>query len=367
MPPATQPTPVLPRPWMVLPDAANDQHKHPDDHAIVVGINHYLPGIEWLRGALNDCQLFCEWLVDETGGGLNPANITYYGSKDPPDQLPFRDQIEDLMLRFFQRRLETGKPVGRRLYIFMSGHGVAPPNSDEDDCGLVMANALPTALRALVGGKAAKRVRRAALFEEVFLVMDCCQEVAGMVVADCGLPDFSDPTLGKRPFLHVLAAGWGSTTAERMMSHPTKPDADPLHHGVLTHALLQGLKLATDATGEITAASLKPFVRQTVQAMLEAGDPRLPSIQFEEDLPPMSFGKSKGVQVTLKLRAGTVDYRVRRGIDLEQMTPEAERTGDTVRIWLPPALYLLEGLDANGAVISSITHNALAGGPDVRL
>jgi hypothetical protein len=35
----------------------------PDDHAIVVGINHYRDGFPRLEGCINDADLFQEWLL----------------------------------------------------------------------------------------------------------------------------------------------------------------------------------------------------------------------------------------------------------------------------------------------------------------
>lgn len=359
--------PSLPRPRLAVCQAANDQAACPDDHAIVVGIDHYLAGINSLQGALNDCQLFCEWLVRNDGGGLDPNNIDFYGSVAPCDKSPFRDQIEDLLLEFFAEHSQTGKPVGRRLYLFFSGHGVASASPTQEECGLVMANAVPHSIRALAGAETAARVRVAALFEEVVLIMDCCREVANRGVIECGLPSYGDPTLAKRPYLHVLAAGWGATTAERLLPHPLDPNKPHLHHGLLTHALLKALHTARDDSGNVTAASLKAVVRKTVQELLEPGDLRLPLVRFDEDLQPMCFGASRGVEVQVELTGPVQDFRIRHGAEFRLLEPETERSGRSAKVWLAPGLHLFEGLDAAGAVVRSEVVHVLAGGAHVDL
>ena len=350
--------PVLPVPEARLPV------KNPSDHAIVVGIQHYLPGIPTLRGAINDCQLFCQWLVDPDGGGLDPRNITFYASIDPTDECPFGNQVANLILSLQQRAWENGTPVGRRIYLFFSGHGVAPPNHS-DDCGLVMANALPAAIRAFIGGKVATDLRRSGWFEEVVLVMDCCREVAGNVIDESVLPPFVDPTAGEKPFLHILAAGWGSTTAERELPHPLNPGQGDLHHGVLTHAFLRALKLARDADGNVSAESIKRFVPPLVES-LTGESSKEPLIDYRQGLPPIIFGRSRGIEFSITLRTGTAGFRL-RGPDLVDITAQGKRNGDTVTFWLVPGLHLIERLDSNGASIGSEIRNILKGGENVGL
>lgn len=330
---------------------AQPPYAHPDDHAIVVGIDHYSSGIPQLQGSINDCHLFCRWLLDTDGGGLDPSNVRLFIS-DPADAEPIRDQIEDLILQYYEHRIETGRMVGRRLYLFFSGHGVVPPKYDED-CGLVMANASAGIVRALIGGMAARKVRQAALFNEVMLVMDCCRQVTGSVFAACDLPDFSDPTLTLGPYTHVFAAKWASATAERLLPNPLDATESHLHHGVLTHALLRGLATGVDDHGVVTALSLKTFVRKTVEELLGTEDPRRPHIQFDEDLPPMSFGASRGVPVEVKLQPGSADFRVLHGIDFTLVNPIRTRLNGTSRVWLMPGIYLFEGLDPAGHVARS--------------
>lgn len=342
-------------------------HPQPTDHAILVGIQHYALGIPQLQGSINDCDLFSRWLADRDGGGLDPANIKCLTSTDPTDDQPFRDQVEDLILEYYDGRAQTGLPVGRRLYLFFSGHGVAPPAPIDDDCALVMANATLARLRALIGGLAARKIRKAALFEEVMLVMDCCREVSGAVVAACDLPDASDPTLRDRPFLHIVAARWGSVAAERPLPDPLDPRRASSWHGVLTHALIRGLVGAVDSDGNVTAVSLKKFVRRAVEEILGGDKQYWPAIQWDETLDPMAFGTSRGVRVDVRLTAPKTKLRIRHGVDLAELTPPRKTVRGAIRVWLKPGLYLFEAVSADGTVVAASDHKVLEAAIDVTL
>lgn len=350
------------------PDRPPPPHAHPDDHAILIGIQDYSGGIARLQGSINDCDLFSRWLTNREGGGLNPDNIKCLCSKDPTDDQPFRDQVEDLLSEYFDVRATTGKEVGRRLYLYFSGHGVAPPSPLDEDCALVMANASVARLRALIGGLAARLVRKAALFEEVMLVMDCCREVSGAVSAGCDLVPFStDPTLPPRPYFHVFAASWNATAAERNLPDPIDPANGSNWHGVLTHALIRGLLTAPDATGNVTAESLDDFVRRAVENMLGGGNQYWPTTDWEKKKPPMDFGKSDGVPVLVSLSQAGTQLRVTHGTNMTVIVPKQEAAPGGVKLWLRPGLYLFDAVDAVGDVAASMSCKILEEERDVVL
>jgi Caspase domain len=354
---ARAPLPVPPPIPLVAP-------VQPLDQAIVLGIDHYLPDIPKLQGAINDCHLFTRWLVDPNGGGLDPANIIFYSSIDPTDQVPRLDQIQNLLIDALTKRVTTGRSVGRRLYLFMSGHGVSVPEHP-DDCALVAGNGHPLYLRALIGAETAATVRRAGLFDEVMLVMDCCREVSGRVFAELGLPKNDDPTLGKKPFFHVLAASWGATAAERLLPDPLDPKLPASRHGVLTHALLVALRTAGDDHGDVTAASLKPAIRRGVRELLGAADPRLPDIRYEEDLDPMWFGRAQGIELVVRLLPGTTRVELRHGTGFTPVPLPAASPDGAFRLRLAPGIYLIEGFDAAGARTTSLTQTLVQEAADV--
>jgi hypothetical protein len=338
---------------------------NPTDRAIVVGIEHYLDGIPTLRGCINDCDLFCHWLTDARGGGLDPARIDYFVS-DPGDDKPIRDEVEDLMIGFIDSFNQTVQPIGRRLYIFLSGHGVAAQPPHDQECAIVMPNARQLALRALLGSVTARYIRQTSLFDEVMLVMDCCRELNGLVRATTDLPAGADAQ--PRPWLEILATRWGSTAAERELPDPFGRPGPPSWQGVLTHALLKGLMFAGDANGQVTAHSLKPYVRKTVEEILGSEDTRKPQIRFDEDVDPMTFGPQRTVPVTIALAPGSQGFEVRHGagLALVPVVPAVGSDGRT-RVFLPPGLYAFRGLDAAGQPTSTVPRTVLEGEVHVTL
>lgn len=343
-------------PLIPLP-ATPPPHANADDYGIVVGINHYLNGINPLKGAINDCELFCRWLVEPTMGGLNPANVTLFTSAGPPPE-PMRNHIEDILVTFFDRS-NQGWMGGRRLYLFFAGHGLTKPPPNQRDCGLVMADARPNLLRGLLGEVAANSMRLTGLFKEVMLVMDCCAEVSGPAELLCYLPSYGDPTLTDRPFFHIHAAAWNATTAEKLLPDPLDPTNQPAKwQGVLTHTLLCALTTASAPNGDITSMSIKSFIDASA-----AGAPR---VEFGNGNPaaptPMVFGRSRGVPVNVALRNGAAQFQVRDGATLAVVHPPHPAPA-TVK--LPPGLWLFDTLDAAGHVTASETVPVREGGGNV--
>jgi hypothetical protein len=349
------------------PDSPAPPHANPEDHAVLIGVQDYTGGIDPLQGAINDCDLFSRWLTDRKGGGLDPANIKCICST-PNGTDPFRDQVENLLLEYLETRSRTGVEVGRRLYLFFSGHGVAPPPPLDDDCALVMANASLRAVRALIGGLAARTVRKAALFKEVMLVMDCCSGVSGNISASFETASFpADPTLPPRPFCHVFAASWASTAAELNLPDPLDPARPSSWHGVLTHALIRGLQTACDENGDVTAKTLEDFIRRAVENMLGEGNQHWPTTDWDEKLPAMHFGRSDGVPVVVRVADPAAQLRVTHGTNMAVVAPRQEAVAGGTKVWLRPGLYLFDAVDGAGNVVASKNCKVLEAVLDVTL
>src|SRR5687768_6128663 len=123
--------------------------------------------------------------------------------------------------------------------------------------------------------------------------MDCCRQVTGQVVADCGLPDFGDPLIAAtKPYLYAFAADWTQSASERELPHPFDPNGPSMVQGVFTHALLRGLTSAIEEESqEITSTSLKKFVIDLMAELLPEEDSAVPHIELSERLPLIRFGK----------------------------------------------------------------------------
>jgi uncharacterized caspase-like protein len=324
------------------------------DYAIVVGIDHYDPtrGIPILRGCVNDALLFHQWLTNRAG--LDPQRSKLIVSKD--NGRPVRDEIEDELITFFRQYLQTGKPVGRRLYLWFSGHGITPAGT-YDDCALLMANAGDLALRAIPGKLAADRIRTAAMFQEVILFMDCCREVSGNPDAGLALPNRANPYAGMNTkWLYGFAAMWSSRAAEQLMPNPLDAQAPSLHHGVFTHAILEGLLYAGDQTAgmAVTADSLIRYVRARTQDLLPPDSKQMPEVRHDEMGAPIVFATAAASTVRVKLITPAQGFQVLNGSGLSKLNPPITSVSpDTFSVQLPYGMYVF-ALPGDGSTFTQL-------------
>ena len=276
-----------------------------NDWAIVVGVRRY-PGISDLDGSENDAVDFRKWLVDPAGGNVPPEQVRLILSSQFPDPsdatsaAPTNAEVE----RAFEwlddkaeenRQNGIGRTVGRRLYLYFSGHGFAP---SKDDAVLLMANATPRRSGNHIAGKVwAEWIHESGYFEEVALFMDCCRDSYTTVpLRPVHLTKVTDnKDIDKRKRFYAFGTEWARKAWERL--NP----ADNKVHGVFTTALLAGLNgLAADkSTGLITAASLKNYLHQNMGNFLSpeerAANPTLSTdaqvIDHTKVTAPMIFGQ----------------------------------------------------------------------------
>ena len=113
-----------------------------DDHAVVVGIGSY-PQLSALAGPVPDAEAFRNWLISPGGGAvpsrqarkvLSPARLP----ADPMRATPMLSDVQAELDRLQQLGLDNDGHAGRRLWLYLAGHGVAPTPSD---AALLMANA----------------------------------------------------------------------------------------------------------------------------------------------------------------------------------------------------------------------------------
>src|SRR5579884_882934 len=128
-----------------------------DDYGIVVGINVY-PALTPLLGPEADAAEFNRWLVSGTGGRVPMRNVkrilsSDYSAPDPNDRTtwqPALDALKQLFWKYWDITLRNDAKgdsrVGRRLWVFLSGHGITPvraPDPDLDNAALLAATAAP--------------------------------------------------------------------------------------------------------------------------------------------------------------------------------------------------------------------------------
>ncbi len=241
-----------------------------NDHAIVVGIGIY-PGLSPLEGPCEDAKDFYDWLIDPDCGDVPPANVEQLLSTDfhPPDPAGIQDvhPLEEEVSALFRPHVQKGiakMPAGRRLYIYMAGHGFGDPD-DMNSVALYAADAEPTYAPHIAGTVFAEWFRRNAVFEEIVLFMDCCRTVIPYwPIRPPLLPKTSNPgQASKVRTVYAFATNWALVSRER--------DINGVVRGIFTVALLNALRNARpNQFGHITGQVIKDYVHNTIDEV--AGD-----------------------------------------------------------------------------------------------
>lgn len=315
-----------------------------DHHAIVVGIDAY-PGFSDLEGPCRDAEEMEQWLLDPTGGNVDPGNVKKILGTDfhPPgpngveDAHPIDSEIRALFRSLVHQGL-ANPFIGERLYIYMAGHGfsVADP-ARARLTALYSADAGIALAPNLVATVYAEWFRLNAVFREIVLIMDCCR------TADM-LHDVAEPALVRAPgraglsgevrFYYAYATQEGQVARER--------DFDGEVRGIFTVTLLEALRKAPpNRLGRVTGSVIRDFVHNNIDS--KAGDvtveppdingPQRGEIVFAER------EKTPGIRVVFRIKPAADDDEVlvfRRPGD----GPERLPTGTSpVETTLPPGFY----------------------------
>jgi uncharacterized caspase-like protein len=337
-----------------------------DDYAIVIGIQVY-PGLDDptdpdhapLQGPENDAKAFAAWLTAADGGAVPPEHVDLILSSayHPPfasvlQALPVTQDIENAFLKLYMQseanNKETGEVrVGRRLYIYMAGHGLGLGGPQDSEAGLLMANVIPRAAIYCVPGKsAAQWVAQAGFFDEVVLIMDCCRDQYPLAPRPLPfLPITGDlDQVGNVKYFYALGARWARPAREQQME-------DGQWHGVFTTALLKGLKegLArrSRTSRKITGISLRDFlyhqVPDSAQPDILCGPPegQCDSFVFVE-LPAQATRPAEvPVIVHLPDTAAGQPIQVRRDKDF-RVVASTTATPPVWQVALKPGMYLVQ-------------------------
>ncbi len=372
----------------------------PDDHAVLVGIQEYpgSPGFGALSGPVKDVEYFERWLVDPKGGDVDPANIVKLITQTPRPDVPV-DQfpptsagIEDTI-----RALVLGgagvirRPEGR-LYLYFSGHGFSDFSEKTIHAALYAANAQPFNSRGICGTKYANWCRRAAVFGEIVLVMDCCRdEELSKQVLPPPFDDVHDPALAKKVrVLEIYAVPYGGKAQERFFADVRSP------HGLLTYALVAALYGAPLERSKVhgnrfvrSSHALKEFIEGCWGDIAGATGPESPEFVLPtkgeiaiNEAPPRALprrvvldpapavasivrvidsAKAEAARVELDPAGGSAAYVYPGEVAPRQRTFD----GSALEIDLRPEVYELL-LESGGATVRSAIM-PMAGDHDVRL
>lgn len=251
----------------------------PKDYALVVGISKYADGgyLEPLNGPKCDVDNFVKWLLSPDGGYVPDNNVNPFKLvSDDEAKVP---QISDVV-RVVKDLLKLGnggeQRIGRRLYIFLAGHGVGP---DLDEVGLLTVEATEDAPTYVDGRRYANLFRGQAVFEEIVLIMDCCRDFDSELPASVfPFKNKYDPGgAHKVKCLWAYGTGFGRASRERDFSGEV--------NGIFSYVLMEALRGgAIDGDGRITGASLERYVKKHVKKHMPPGVDQVPEIAGSDDL-----------------------------------------------------------------------------------
>ena len=301
-----------------------------DDFAIIIGLQNY-PGLDDsqngrppLSGPENDARGFKDWAASPEGGDVPEQNIKLILSSDYPEKvMDFSDAKPTTfeIARAFEklRRLSEekqkrfeGSKIGRRLYIYMSGHGISPTpfgTRIEKEAGLLMANVDPTNIASTLyhipGIYTATWFCENDCFDEVFLFMDCCRDIKIVSSSNNYLPNRGNATNTTR--FYAFAAKWSRRARER--------EIDGKMQGIFTKTLLSALggacadpDPAVPGNGIITGSSLKSYLFQN---MKEFVDPQFAN-EVEDLEPDIDYSPkvNEGKNILIKRTPGLQKFPV---------------------------------------------------------
>lgn len=247
-----------------------------EDWAVVAGINYY-PGLRDLQGPVHDSTMFMNWAQD-TGyvprRQLMPIQSPPQRPTSVTDAQPTVAEIsgafETLIRAANQKRFHR---LGRRLYLFFSGHGIIATRSpipDYREAAFLAANAEPLFLDKHIGVRSwAEWFRALGIFDEVFLFADCCRDKEDLISpVPPGTPDW-EPQRAEGQQFYVFSTKLASKAWEQQLGKP------PRVRGVLSFVVTEALKNPKlyDKQGLLTASSLARHIYTTVPTYTNKQDP----------------------------------------------------------------------------------------------
>ncbi len=235
------------------------------DYAIVVGISRYGSITPELEGPEKDARAFYDWLLASSGGAVPKENVALVlssqyqsGNAELKDDVyayePTLTRVAAAFAKLMSLTVKNAHKaprVGRRLYIYLSGHGITPrsdPLTSINHSALLMANCIEGVVYDHVSGQAyAEWFRLSHAFDEILLFMDCCRSDRPEVPpATLTTPVVQGGRVNDVQVFYAWATQWDTRAWEQPLGAP------PEKRGVFTYALLEALQQARDADGLVT-------------------------------------------------------------------------------------------------------------------
>ena len=249
------------------------------DWAVVISVSDYEgattkpPWITKLKGPDNDAAAIAAWLTSPEGGGLPADHVLQIPSPFPASAKGIPTQLEIVEAFNKLAELPTGaynQRSGRRLYLYVSGHGLA---AQRHDAAVITAEAtFEDAMNVLITSWV-DWFWYAARFEEFVLWVDTCatRTSPAITLQACDRPAETRADAAQGRLVIIFAAGFNYTAVENELEGDW--------HGVFTHALLKGLKGA--AGSPVTTQALKKYLFNSMKTFMTDAQRRSPQVAKE--------------------------------------------------------------------------------------
>lgn len=274
------------------------------DRAIVIGIDTY-PEFTTLAGPTRDADDFAAWVKSGAGGCVPDDQVKVV--KSPVFRTPPRIETVVPTLREVAREFQDLANLanrsdlnylGRRLYIFMSGHGILPtraPNDSWDEAALLMPDSRVGVYPMHVGGRShAEWFRVRGIFKEVILFMDCCRDLEDEVPLLAPMLPAIQPHLKPGRRFYAAGAQLGAKSWEKDFGGTTR--------GVFSYVLLNALRneALSDSQGRLTGRVLYSDLHANIPKVMDNQAPDI-SYQEAEDIVFLKrrLNRQRVVQVTV--------------------------------------------------------------------
>lgn len=308
---------------------------HPDDWAVVIGIDDYeVPSI-YFHQAGRDAHDFSEWLLSPKGGGLPESQVSQLSS-------PTSEELEEHFHQWFRelsRRRKANQPVGRRLYLLLSGLG---GDSRDQKPALHLANLDNNDWAPYVSGpRWAEWALRSGMFQEVVLLMNCSRQALSHMPEEQHFPRFPQLPTTEAPLPGNYFFGFSTSSGENPYGGSDWPP------NLFTEAILDGLSgAAADAQRHVTAAALAGFVSRRMKMEAKHQDKRRQTPEFQ-------WGSATGVDFVITEAPGTLSrvslrfHRAYWGLKANILNTSSEvvatvTSAEAVELELPRGSYRVE-------------------------
>ena len=278
------------------------------DFAVVAAINKYKTPTEFrdLGGPEHDAADFIDWLKSPAGADVPAANIDPFTRLATNGVGPTRSDIEAAFSDLFNCARPQDQPIGRRLYVFLAGHGFTTSKT----LSLLHAYESRKLTPFYVSGFGwLECFYNTALFDELVLFMDCCRDfepTASAPIRPClGQVDTAAQNVKQ---LVLLATGLGLQAYER--------EIDGKPRGLFSHAVTTALRSdAVDGDGRITAANVVQSVRRSLAPRAAAGLNQIPDPICSPDFVLFDNLAPRRAEVRLRFPGAGYTVQLYRGND----------------------------------------------------